>query len=79
MTLSVPGHEDWLEGMFHMEAAKEVRSTTSEESFENETATFDYTFTPPPGYSKQLRKREQRLSKVRLAKRKGRAVEPINL
>jgi hypothetical protein len=79
VTLSAPGHEDWLESMFTAEDAKECALYHITGSFEGQTAAFNYTFTPPPGYSKQLRKREQRLSKIRLEKRKGRAVEAIDL
>jgi hypothetical protein len=52
VTLLAPGHEDWLEGMFTSEAAQECALYHIRGSFEGETATFDYTFTPPPGYSK---------------------------
>lgn len=79
VTLAAPGHEDWLEGMFTSEAAKDCALYHVRGSFGGETASFDYTFTPPPGYSKQLRKREKELPNIRLEKREGRTLKPIDL
>lgn len=79
VTLSAPGHEDWLQKMFSAEDANRCALYHIKGSFEGATAAFDYRFTPPPGYSKQLRKREQRLSSIQLQRRKGRAVEPVDL
>jgi signal transduction histidine kinase len=77
--LEAPGHEDWLKGLFTAEAAKQCALYHVRGTFEGKTAGFDYTFTPPPGYSKQLRKHEKSLAEIRLEKRKGRTVEPIDL
>lgn len=79
VTLSAPGHEDWLEGMFTSEDAAECALYHIRGFFEDDTASFRYTFTPPPGYSKVLRKRELQLSTIRLERRKGRSSEPIDL
>lgn len=79
VSLSAPGHEDWLEGMVTAETARKSALYHITGSFEGETASFKYAFTPPPGYSKQLRKRDVSRSRIRLERRKGRSVEPIDL
>jgi hypothetical protein len=79
VTLQAPSHEEWLEGMFTSDEAMKCALYHIQGSFQNKSATFDYTFRPPPGYSRQLRKREERLSRISLERRKGRTVEPIDL
>jgi signal transduction histidine kinase len=79
VTLAVPGHEDWLEGMFTSEDASKCALYHIHGSFEGGKGRFDYTFTPPPGYTKQLSKRDEKISGVRLERRVGRKSEPIDL
>jgi Histidine kinase-, DNA gyrase B-, and HSP90-like ATPase len=79
VALSAPGHEDWLEKMVTAETAKESALYHISGSLEGKTASFSYTFIPPPGHSKQLRKREHHLSKIPLERRKGRSVDLIDL
>jgi HSP90 family molecular chaperone len=52
VTLSVPGHEGWLEKMITAETAKQSALYHITGSFGGQTASFTYTFTPPPGYFK---------------------------
>jgi signal transduction histidine kinase len=81
VTLSAPGHEDWLEGMFTSEDASKCAPYHVRGSFGGGTVSFDYTFMPPPGYSKVLRRREEKISGVKLEKRAnvGRKTIPISL
>ena len=71
VTLSAPGHEEWLESLFTADDAKECALYHVGGSFAGHGAALHYTFTPPPGYSKQLRKREQSLPDIRLEKTQG--------
>jgi len=77
--LSVPGNEKWLEGLFTSEAASKCALYRVEGVFDGENGTFDYEFIPPPGYSRQLRKRVERRITLKLEKRDGRRVAPLNL
>jgi signal transduction histidine kinase len=80
VSLSVPGHEDWLENLFTAESANQCALYHVRGSFGGALGTFDYTFTPPPGYSKQLTKRTEKGLKVSLQKRGGgRKTEPLDL
>jgi Histidine kinase-, DNA gyrase B-, and HSP90-like ATPase len=61
VVLSVPGKDDWLKGMFTSENANKCALYHVRGSFEGKTASFDYDFTPPPGYERDLTKRHQKL------------------
>src|SRR5258708_1321170 len=69
--LSIPGHEEWLENLFTAEDANKCALYHVRGSFEAKSGTFDYTFTPPPGYSKQLTKHTEKGNKVALQKRES--------
>ncbi len=83
--LSIPGHEDWLKNLFSAEDANKCALYHVRGSFEGKSGTFDYTFTPPPGYSKQLTKRQEKGIKVTLQKKesdgesKRRGYAPLDL
>jgi len=77
--LSIPGHEEWLEKMFSADKANGCALYHVRGSFEGETGRFDYTFTPPPGYSKQLTKRIEKGFKVALEKRENRKGVTLDL
>ncbi len=83
--LSIPDHQEWLEKLFTAENANECALYHVRGSFEAKSGTFGYTFTPPPGYSKQLTKRTEKRIKVALQKRetegegKRRAYVPLDL
>ncbi len=79
VTLAAPGHEDWLEGMFTSEDASKCALYHIHGSFEGGKGRFDYTFTPPLGYTKQLSKREEKISGMKLERKVGRKSEPIDL
>jgi hypothetical protein len=81
--LSIPGHEEWLENLFSADKANSCALYHVRGSFEGETARFDYGFTPPRGYSKQLTKRTEKAIKVALQKResegRSRTYVPLDL
>jgi signal transduction histidine kinase len=77
--LSIPGHEEWLENLFSADKANSCALYHVRGSFDGETGRFDYTFTPPPGYSKQLTKRTGKGLKVALEKRDNRKGVPLDL
>ncbi|BBB99007.1 sensor histidine kinase [Bradyrhizobium elkanii] len=83
--LSIPGHEEWLQNLFSAEDANKCALYHVRGSFEGKTGTFDYTFTPPPGSSKQLTKRPEKGIKVDLQKKgddgetKRRGYVPLDL
>jgi signal transduction histidine kinase len=72
VVLSVPGKEDWLTGMFSSEQADGAALYHVSGSFQGPNVWFDYTFKPPPGYSKQLRRRNESGFRFRLEKRENR-------
>jgi signal transduction histidine kinase len=79
--LSIPGHEEWLEDLFSADKANSCALYHVRGSFEGGTGRFDYTFTPPPGYSKQLTKRTEKGLEVPLEKKKEntRKPQPLDL
>jgi signal transduction histidine kinase len=79
VTLTVPGHEEWFENMFTADAANTCALYHVRGSFSGTAGTFNYAFTPPPGYSKQLAKRSEKNLKVALEKRENRKSVPIDL
>jgi signal transduction histidine kinase len=79
VTLTASGHEDWLRDLFTSEEASQCALYHVRGSFRGKTAAFDYTFTPPPGYSKVLRKREATVSGAALERKEGRTSVPIDL
>ncbi|MBR0841326.1 ATP-binding protein [Bradyrhizobium liaoningense] len=77
--LSIPEHAEWLENLFSADKANSCALYHVRGSFEGTTGRFDYTFTPPPGYSKQLTKRTEKGSKVALEKREDKKTRPLDL
>jgi hypothetical protein len=77
--LSIPGHDEWLENLFSADKANSCALYHVRGSFEGGTGRFDYTFTPPPGYSKQLTKRSEKAIKVALEKREDKKTVPLDL
>ncbi|SHH00631.1 Signal transduction histidine kinase [Bradyrhizobium erythrophlei] len=67
--LSIPGHEEWLKNLFTAEDANKCALYHIRGSFEAKSGTFDYTFTPPPGHSKQLTKATEKGKEVALQKK----------
>ena len=79
VTLSAPGREDWLKGMFSAENANECAVYHVRGFFAGGQASFDYDFTPPERYSKQLSGRHQASSNIKLEKKEGRTFSAIDL
>jgi signal transduction histidine kinase len=79
VTLSAPGKEEWLKGMFSAEDANNCAVYHVRGAFDGTSAFFDYEFTPPEKYSKQLSKRTKKLTDIKLGKKDGRTVSPIDL
>lgn len=79
VALSAPGREEWLEGMFTAERANECALYHVRGSFEGDRAAFNYTFTPPPGYEKQLSTRKEKVTDIKLQRRDGRTISPLDL
>jgi signal transduction histidine kinase len=79
VSLAVPGHEEWLKDLFTADEASKCALYRITGSFSGDAATFDYEFTPPPGYSRQLRKRSQKGNKFKLDKREGRKSVRLDL
>jgi signal transduction histidine kinase len=79
VVLSAPGMEDWLKGMFSAESANGCAVYHVRGSFAEGTASFQYDFTPPERYSKQLNARHEKLSNVKLEKKEGRSTAPIDI
>jgi hypothetical protein len=79
VTLSAPGKEEWLKGMFSAEDANKCAVYHVRGAFEGTSAFFDYDFTPPERYSKQLSRRHKKLADIKLGKKDGRAVVPVDL
>ena len=67
--LAIPGHDEWLKDLFTAEDANKCALYHVRGSFEAKFGTFDYIFTPPPGYSKQLTKTTEKGKKVALQKK----------
>lgn len=79
VTLSAPGNESWLEGMFTSDVAYRCALYHVQGSFENGMGTFNYKFAPPPGTEKQLAQREEAKVSFGLERREGRKSFPIDL
>ena len=79
VTLSSPGSQDWLEGLFAADSAEGCALYQIHGSFEGGRASFEYTFTPPPGYKQKLRPRKHKESDVILTRREGRKSIPLDL
>jgi signal transduction histidine kinase len=77
--LSIPGHEDWLDKMFSAEMANKCALYHVRGSFEGTTGKFDYSFSPPRGYAKQLVQRHEKALKVDLQKKVERKFIPLDL
>jgi len=79
VTLSAPSKEEWLKGMFSAEDANKCAVYHVRGAFEGTSAFFDYDFSPPDRYSKQLSKRHKKLTDIKLGRKEGRAVAPVDL
>jgi signal transduction histidine kinase len=79
VTLSTPGKEEWLKGMFTSEDANLCAIYHVRGAFEGAEASFEYKFIPPPGYEKKLVSRKQTLSRVALEKKSGRGTTKLDL
>lgn len=79
VTLSAPGCETWLEGLLGAEDVNHCALYHITGSLEGADASFDYEFTPPPGYTKQLSRRVERVSDLKLERREGRKSFPLDL
>lgn len=79
VTLSAPGNEAWLEGMFTSENAYQCALYHIHGSFEGGTGYLEYEFTPPPGTEKQLTRRKETLNDFGLVHKDGRKSIPIDL
>lgn len=79
VALSAPGKNDWLAGMFTAEDANDCAIYHVRGSFDGPAASFDYEFTPPALFSKQLGKRREKVRDVRLEKKENRKLVAINL
>lgn len=79
VTLSAPGKEDWLQGMFSAESANGCAIYRVRGSFGGATASFQYEFMPPDRLSKQLAPRHETLSNVKLEKKEGRSAKALDL
>lgn len=77
--LNVKGPADWLQNMFTSEDANRCAIYHIEGHFEGGKASFDYSFTPPPSYSKQLNNRTASLKDFKLEKRSGRQSVSLDL
>ena len=79
VTLTAPGKEDWLEGLFTFEQADASALYHVKGSFEGGSMRFDYSFSPPLGYSKQLRRRTAQGVRFGLEKREDRKTVDLDL
>jgi signal transduction histidine kinase len=79
VTLTAPGKEDWLEGLFTFEQADASALYHVKGSFEGDSMVFDYSFTPPPGYSRQLRRRTAQAIRFGLEQREDRKSVDLDL
>ncbi len=70
VTLSAPGCEAWLEGMFTSERANECAVYRIKGSFEGAEAKFDYEFRPPAELKTQLSPRKTKVAVSRLEKKR---------
>lgn len=79
--LSIPDHQEWLENLFTAENANKCALYHARGSFEGGSGKFNYTFTPPPGYTGQLTKRVEKGLTVALQKKSedSRKSEPLDL
>ncbi len=79
VTLSAPGCEGWLEGLLTSDAVYQCALYHIKGAFEGDHAHFEYEFIPPPGTGKQLAKRKEKVSNLRLDKKQGRKSIPLDL
>ena len=78
VTLSAPGQEDWLKGLFTAENARQCAQYFVEGSFEGSEGHFAYRFEPPPTTEGQLSSRDESVN-FRLARKEGRKSFSIDL
>ncbi|MFN0303573.1 MAG: ATP-binding protein [Burkholderiales bacterium] len=81
ITLSAPGCEAWLEGMFTSEQANECAVYRINGSFDGFAARFDYEFRPPAEFRSQLTSRKTKVDIAQLETRKKgeRKTDPLDL
>jgi signal transduction histidine kinase len=79
VSLSVPGHEVWLEDLFTAENAKRAAVYRVRGSFEGTTGRFTYVFKPPPAFRGQLTGRRSVVRDVLLQRKENRKPEALDL
>jgi len=76
VTLTAPGNEEWLEGMFTSEDAYKCALYHVHGSFEGKTGCFEYEFIPPAGLESQLAQRKEAQKEIVLERKEGRKSIP---
>lgn len=79
VTLSAPGNETWLEGMFTSEDAYKCAPYHVRGSLDGGAGRFEYKFTPPPGTEKQLTPRKEIMNDCGLVRRDKETRKSISL
>lgn len=79
ISLSAPGCEAWLEGLLAPEDVNRCALYHINGSLEGTSGWFDYQFTPPPGFNKQLSPRLEYVQNLKLERREGRRSFPLDL
>lgn len=77
--LKVKGSEEWLQNLFTSEDANRCAIYHVFGELKGDEASFQYSFTPPPTFSKQLSERTASLEGIKLEKRSGRQSTPLDL
>jgi len=79
VTLSAPGCEAWLEGLFTSEQASDCAVYQAKGWFEGNEAQFKYQFKPPQGLGNRLNSRKVNVVIPQLEKKDGRKSSPLDL
>jgi len=77
--LLAPGNEGWIEGLFNAESAQQCALYRIQGWFEAATASFQYSFVPPPGYEHKLAGRVENVKGMPLQRREGRKNSSLDL
>ncbi|MBN9050375.1 MAG: ATP-binding protein [Rhizobiales bacterium] len=78
VSLSAPGREEWLKNMFTADDAHKCALYHIRGSIDGDVGAFEYSFTPPSAFEKQLNKRKAKL-KFPLEKREDRKSVSLDL
>jgi len=79
VTLTAPGKEEWLKGLFTAEEAEGCALYHVQGTFSGATASFKYDFRPPKSYARLLQGRKVSVSDALLQKREGRKTSTVDL